>query len=338
VLRKLKELVASGATVVGPKPKHASGLKDFPASDAEVAWLAGELWDSGKIVSDKGARDVLQAGGIPADFDSGGISLDFIHRRDGDAEIYFVANRETNAVAADCTFRVAGRVPELWDAVTGERRALDDYKLGDGRVTVPLEFAPCGSWFVVFRKWVPAGSKLASKVVNFPEFKPLAEITGSWSVAFDTKWGGPALAGFDSLVSWTERPESGIKFYSGTAIYTKTFELPNLKRETRNAKLYLDLGNVRELAKVKVNGKSCGITWCPPFRVDITDAAKPGRNKVEVEVVNFWPNRIIGDAGLPKEQQLTHTNIRKFNKDSKLTDAGLLGPVRVLQQADFERE
>ena len=92
----------------------------------------------------------------------------------------------------------------------------------------------------------------------------------------------------------------------------------------------LDLGNVRELAEVKVNGKSCGVVWCPPFRVDVTDAVKFGENKLQVEVVNFWPNRLIGDASLPKEQRLTRTNIRKLTAQTPLEPAGLLGPVRLL--------
>ena len=94
--------------------------------------------------------------------------------------------------------------------------------------------------------------------------------------------------------------------------------------------MFLDLGNVRELAEVRVNGKSCGITWSPPFRVDITAAVKPGANKLEVDVVNFWPNRIIGDAGLPKEQRRTRTNIRKLTARTPLITSGLLGPVWLL--------
>jgi hypothetical protein len=157
------------------------------------------------------------------------------------------------------------------------------------------------------------------------------EIPRAWTVHFDPKWGGPATAQFDSLVSWPTRPEPGIKFYSGTAVYEKTFELSDSKSKTQNSKLFLDLGNVRELAEVKVNGKSCGIVWCPPWRVDVTDAVKPGENKLQIEVVNFWPNRIIGDASLPEAQRLTRTNIRKLTAKTPLEEAGLLGPVKLLE-------
>ena len=110
------------------------------------------------------------------------------------------------------------------------------------------------------------------------------------------------------------------------ATFRREFNLPHKPAAAR-----LSLRALRR-AEVKVNGKSCGVTWSPPFRVDITKAVKPGANELEVEVVNFWPNRIIGDDALPKEQRLTRTNIRKLTKDSKLTESGLLGPVRLLQR------
>jgi len=150
-------------------------------------------------------------------------------------------------------------------------------------------------------------------------------------VHFDPKWGGPESVPFNELVSWTKRPEPGIKYYSGTASYEKIFTLTAPGRT--NSKLYLDLGEVHELAEVKVNGKSCGIVWCPPWRVDVTDAVKPGENELEIQVVNFWPNRIIGDASLPEAQRLTRTNIRKLTANTPLEEAGLLGPVRLLSTA-----
>ena len=96
--------------------------------------------------------------------------------------------------------------------------------------------------------------------------------------------------------------------------------------------MWLDLGEVHELAEVKVNGVSCGIVWCPPFRVNVTDVIKPAGNQLEIEVVNFWPNRIIGDAGLPVEKRRTQTNIRKLNAQTPLEPAGLLGPVQLLHE------
>ncbi len=340
LLRKLKELVVAGATVIGPPPVESGSLQHFPECDAEVARLADELWHGqpgrGRVISGKTTREVLLAADVPPDFaaDSGKpagpeagapLPLDYIHRHAGDTEIFFVANRATNVVPANCTFRVSGKVPELWNAVTGARAFAAAYEGKNGRVTVPLEFAPCGSWFVVFRE--PAAKHPATATSNRAAVASSLEIAGPWAVRFDTNWGGPASAEFAELVSWPTRPEPGIKFYSGTAIYEKNFGLPNSKPKIRNPKLFLDLGNVRELAEVKVNGKSCGIVWAPPFEVDVTDAVKPGTNRLEIEVINFWPNRIIGDAGLPLGQRLTRTNIRKLTTNTALMESGLLGPV-----------
>jgi len=344
VLRKLKELVDTGATVIGPKPHEASGLKDFPQSDVEVKQLADELWDKGRIIANRTAREFLLAHDVPPDFESLSTlnsqlstDLDFIHRTADGAEIYFVSSRTNQSVSANCIFRVTGKAPELWNAVTGEHKFATAYTGKDGRTIVPLDFAPCGSWFVIFRE--SAAKHPATRTSNTPSCQPLAELTGAWTVTFDPKWGGPESVEFSNLVSWPTREEPGIKFYSGTAVYEKTFDLsaqiPDAKRQPpdpRPKTLFLDLGNVRELAEVRVNGKSCGVTWSPPFRVDITDAVKPGANRLEIAVVNFWPNRIIGDAALPPGQRLTRTNIRKLTQNTPLTESGLLGPVRVLEQ------
>ena len=364
VLRKLKEFVNAGATVIGPKPTEATTMKDFPQCDAEVAKLAEELWGKpigdgdkplsrrigkGRVITGMTARQVLETDGVPQDFRFIGEPdkpLDYVHRRDGDTEIYFVANRTNLATSAACAFRVTGKAPELWNAVTGERRFADAYTGAPasgpasppnttGVTFVPLEFAPCGSWFVVFR--VPVSVHPATITgnvntnANSPQPKPLAEITGPWTVKFDPSWAGPASVEFPELVSWTKRTEPGIKFYSGTATYTKTFDVPDSALRTPRSALWLDLGNVRELAEVRVNGQPCGIVWTPPFRVNIAAAVKPGANKLEVDVVNFWPNRLIGDAALPVEKRLTKTNIRKLTKDTPLVESGLFGPVRLLE-------
>jgi alpha-L-rhamnosidase/Glycosyl hydrolases family 2, sugar binding domain len=333
VLKKISELVNAGATVIGPKPTRAETLGNASAQDAEVQKIAGELWNEknlkGRVIAGKTTREVLLADGVLPDCEiqAGGGDFDFIHRTDGNAEIYFIANRATNAVAATCTFRVSGKAPELWNAVTGEHKFAFAYEEKNGRTVMPLDFASCGSWFLIFRESSAAHPAVAKS--NSPDLKTVQEISGAWTVHFDPKWGGPKNATFDSLMSWPTRPEPGIKFYSGTAVYEKTFAL---NEKNKNSKLFLDLGSVRELAEVKVNGKSCGIVWCPPWRVDVTDAVRSGENKLEIEVVNFWPNRLIGDAGLPPAQRLTKTNIRKLTAKTPLETAGLLGPVVLFQQ------
>lgn len=357
VLKKIAALVNAGATVIGPRPQRAETLENHAAADVEVRQIADQLWGGhtglGRVITGQTAREVLQADGLAPDFSAArrvsgtdefapaGTSgapagLQYIHRTAGDAEIYFVANRSTNSLSADCSFRVAGKAPELWDAVTGGRQFASAGRQKDGQTFLPLDFPPCGSWFVVFRQPASAHPPAAAAVPAPP--KVLQEISGAWTVHFDPRWGGPETAPFDSLVSWPTRPEPGIKFYSGTATYEKTFNLPGALPALRDSsRLLLDLGSLRELAEVKVNGRSCGITWCPPFRVDVTDALQSGENHLQIEVVNFWPNRLIGDAGLPPERRLTQTNIRKITARTPLEPAGLFGPVRLLEAAENPR-
>jgi hypothetical protein len=258
--------------------------------------------------------------------------LDFIHRTAGATEIYFVANRTTNAETSLTTaFRVTGKAPELWNAVTGEHKFAAGYEEKGGRTYVPLDFAPCGSWFVVFREAAAAHPAVAKS--NSPELNPLQEISGAWSVHFDPKWGGPEAAQFDSLVSWPTRSEPGIKFYSGTATYEKTFTVDNSKLKTQNSKFFLDLGDVRQSARVRVNGKDYGTLITPPFRV-VVDNLKPAGNVLEVEVTSVAANRIRDlDRRGVKWKTFRDINIvdiayKPFDASNwPLTDCGLLGPV-----------
>jgi hypothetical protein len=156
----------------------------------------------------------------------------------------------------------------------------------------------------------------------------VTELAGPWQVSFDPRWGGPANATFEKLEDWTKRPEQGIRYYSGTAVYHKVFDLPPAAAAgTESKRLFLDLGTVKELAEVRLNGQSRGVVWCPPWRVDVTGAVRERDNRLEIEVVNFWPNRLIGDADVPPERRRTATNITKFTADSPLMESGLLGPV-----------
>jgi hypothetical protein len=341
VLEKIKELVATGATVIGPKPANGETLENYPANDGEIAQLADEIWGgkigNGRVIADKTAREVLLADDVQPDCEFLSTSdlqlstnFDYIHRTADGAEIYFVANRSTNSTSMDCVFRVAGKAPEIWDAVSGEHQFAAAYEQKKERTRVPLEFPPCGSFFIIFRE--PSEKHPATALSNNLQVEPLAEISGPWTVHFDPKWGGPESVQFNQLESWTTRAEPGIKFYSGTATYEKTFDLLDLQLASRDAKLFLDLGDVHELAEVHLNGKNLGVVWSPPFRVDITGAVKKYGNKLEIEIVNFWPNRIIGDQFLPVEQRFTKTNIRKLTKITPLEESGLIGPVQILGQ------
>ncbi len=331
VLRKIRELVEAGATVIGPKPQRASGLTGLSASDAEVKTIADALWagqtGKGRVIANRTARDVLAGAGVGPDFEIVGgadanTTIQYIHRRDGDTDIYFVASRGERLESIRAAFRVTGRVPEIWDPVSGERHFAGEHAESNGRTTVPLEFGPCGSMFVVFRSGVADSGRGGPHGL-----KPILQLTGSWAVRFDPNWGGPVSVEFPELVSWTQRNEEGVRYYSGTATYAKTFEMSAVPA---GQTIILDLGRVRELAEVRLNGKSLGIVWAPPFRVDVSKAVQSGTNRLEVDVVNFWPNRLIGDGSRPAEQRLTQTNIRGFARNTPLIESGLMGPVTIV--------
>jgi hypothetical protein len=340
LLRKIKQLADSGATVVGAPPKESPSLEDYPRCDTEVQRLAAEIWRDKHVIPDTSASattsgtrqfpdiypsydttaQILASMNIPPDFESEG-DLRYTHRHDKDAEIYFVGNRTTAQVSADCRFRVTALQPELWDPVTGEKRALPEFREQQRQTIVPLRFAPGQSYFIVFRR----GRRPVGK--NFPELKQAAELAGPWEVAFDPKWGGPGHVTFAALDDWSKRAEDGIRFYSGTATYQKVFTLPS---PLTGGRMFLDLGRVAVMARVKLNGNDLGVVWTPPYRVDITAAVKRGENTLEIAVVNLWPNRLIGDQSLPAEKRFTWTTWSPYKKDSPLLESGLLGPVHIL--------
>ncbi len=273
---------------------------------------------------------VLGGLGLMADFESDG-PLRYAHRRTSEEDIYFVANREDRPVEANCTFRVAGKAPELWDPLTGLRRGLPEFTSRGGRTTVPMRFEPAQSFFVVFRN--PA-ARAAGR--NFPVATRVAELSGPWEVSFDPRWGGPKQVVFETLQDWSKQSEEGIRHYSGRAVYRATFDAP---KATRGQRLYLNFGVVKNLAQVRLNGRDLGIVWCAPWRVDITEALNGADNQLEIAVANLWPNRLIGDQSLPAEQRLTSTTWNPFRKDSTLLASGLLGPVTIVAEpADSQTE
>jgi hypothetical protein len=190
---------------------------------------------------------------------------------------------------------------------------------GDGRTRVSLTLEPNGSVFVVFRR--PGAGAKSSVRAEAKAAHPIA-VDVPWTVRFTPGWGAPAEAAFPKLVSWSEHADPGIRYYSGTARYAATIELP-----AGAEALTLDLGEVRELAEVWLNGQPLGILWKKPFAVKLGAAAHAGANRLEIEVVNLWPNRLIGDQNLPEGKRFTKTNITKFTATSPLMPSGLLGPV-----------
>jgi len=337
VLRKLVAMVEAGATVVGKRPPEPYGLKDDPKDFAALAdklWGAGQsaaagetTLGKGRVVWGKPVLQLLKEEGVPPDVELSGVSpkgvMDWIHRKAGDTDIYFVCSRWQPVEQVECAFRVSGKIPELWDPVTGKVRKAGAFRQENGRTIVPMKFDPCGSMFVVFRK---PTAEVERSGKNWDEFHPLQEITGPWTVNFDPKWGGPQEVRFDKLEDWITRAEAGIKYYSGKATYRKTFELAAVPK----SKTYLHLGDVREVAAVRLNGRDLGVLWTKPFQVDVSDALKAGANTLEIDVVNLWPNRLTGDTFLEKDKRFTRTDMNKYTQSSQLLPSGLLGPVQLI--------
>jgi hypothetical protein len=171
-----------------------------------------------------------------------------------------------------------------------------------------------------------SGKAMTADVAPMPEPR---ELTGPWQIQFPPKLGAPDSATFDHLMSWTESPDDGVKYFSGTATYQKDFPLPQ-GFTGKNRRVYLDLGSVKNLARVILNGKALGVLWKVPFRTDITDAVKDGNNHLEVKITNLWPNRLIGDQKLPEDKRITWASVSLYKADSPLLPSGLLGPVTVI--------
>jgi hypothetical protein len=585
VLRKIRDMVKEGVAVVGPKPQANPGLADYPRCDAELRQIADDVWGdlNGSTVTERTYGKGRVFWGLPlataleklnlkpdcdATSRSGTAPINYLHRRVGDADVYFVANRRREAEDVVCTFRVKGKQPEIWNPETGEITRVSIYEQTGEGIRVPLRFEPAESVFVVFRSpaaaqrihaigkgektivstdpfpalepgrqrdvsndftlsvWVkpdldamlPAqgnrdpylhmrsmvvtppegdtvygaghvacglavgrnglavmecahrdwntivsvstavagwahvavvykggapslylngklvGQAAASGKIVHPALNDLTErggaeyfdgdmgapelfkealseerigqlaagaipspiappevewasgasyellfwqnghytleggaaksaieissiaepvnLAGPWQVTFPPHLGAPPTVTLPKLISLHQHADPGVRYFSGTATYRKPFNVAATLAGDR--RLYLDLGWVHVMARVRVNGRDLGLLWKPPFRVDVTSAVHPGENQLEVAVTNQWVNRLIGDEQLPAENEyapqgnikvipawylegkpkpsggrVTFATWKHFDKDSPLLAAGLVGPVRL---------
>ena len=245
----------------------------------------------------------------------------------GDGDLYFVDNRRDRDEDLEATFRVTGRQAELWHPDTGKREPAS-YRADGQRTAVSLHLAPWETVFVVFRR--PSSGPSATRAASVQT--ELGAIDGPWTVAFQSGRGAPASAKFATLTSWAESSDPGIKYFSGTASYASTVDAPAGWFKA-GASQSIDLGDVKNLAEVTLNGKPLGIVWKRPFRLEATGILKPGANQIEVKVTNLWVNRMIGDRQPAAATKYTFTSPMFYKADSPLLPSGLLGPVRVLQLA-----
>jgi hypothetical protein len=336
VLRAIHKLVEQGAVVVGQKPTDTPSLAD---DQGEFRKLNDDLFGygtgvhtvgKGKVYVGQNAAAVLTELNVASDFEynksQSDSQIQFVHRSLPDADIYFVDNRSDHDATVDASFRVEGKAPELWYAETGKTEPAS-YKISEGRTTVPLHFEPWGTVFVLFR--TPAGEKSRAMPKNVDS--QLATLEGSWNVSFQPDRGAPASVTMGKLNSWSDSDDKGVKYFSGAGTYTKTIQASAewFKPGTR---LWIDLGDVKNLAEVTVNGRDLGIVWHTPYRIDVTDALKPGDNELKIMVINAWVNRLIGDQQ-PGATKYTFADVKPYKASSPLLASGLLGPVTVVRSA-----
>jgi hypothetical protein len=357
-LKKLLELVKAGATIiVADKPLYQNGLHQ--ESKDKFEQLINELWngsfkelnfnkteeaiafsDQHMFMKNLGLGRIIKGPYYATDFKNIEIEPDlfvqeligghfqtgsakkigYAHRRSTDRDIYFVCNQENRERDLYLSFSVVDKIPIFYDAVTGQEFTPDNYFARKKSMSVPLVLAPNASIFIIFKDSAKTDRYTADEKV----VKIVQDLSTDWNVQFNSAYGGPSTpVEFKTLTDWTKNQNDQIKYYSGTAIYSKTFNFNGHAR----AEIWLDLGKFSNIAEVKVNGIACGTLWTPPFKADISKAIRQGENKVEIEVTNTWANRLIGDHNLQEDKRLTKTTA-PFRLDGKpLNEAGLLGPI-----------
>jgi hypothetical protein len=380
---KIDSLISAGATVIGNPPMKSPSLSGYPECDQELREITERVWGTNKIQAGVTSRqygmgriisgrqiypdksmeqgmtdslalypdykfteDILKENGFRPDFVSGG-KIRYTHRSLPDAEIYFISNR-TGSISVDtCIFRDGTENAELWDAVTGDIYSVKTVINLEGMISLPVTMEPYQSYFIVFKNSEKADEGEPLKLNTFAAGKIVTTLDGKWNVAFDTAWGGPSEIVFDELSDWSERPEEGIKYYSGIAKYSKEFDFPEYP-EFRSSEMFLNLGSVRNLARVNLNGRDLGVLWTSPWKLRVTDCIKKTGNKLKIEVANLWINRLIGDEmkpfdgiengkwpdwlinGKPRTSgRYTFTTHHYYKKGDQLSESGLLGPVRI---------
>jgi len=359
VLEKVEELLKRGAQIIGYKPEKLASLVGGEKKQKQFHELADKIW--GKGISKKGerkyvnglvawgvtAREYLLSRNIQTDFRIMGnenpADFDYIHYTIGQSDVYFITNQTIERKKINCQFRVSGLQPELWDALTGEIREAKAFTQKEGLTTVPLTLEPYGAIMVMFNIRIDKNKQGRAKR-NYMDYETVQNIEGEWKVNFDPKWGTfdsaqsrrPGEFIFDKLLDWTKHRDDGIKYYSGAAIYNKTFKLDF--EPQKNKQYFLQLESVRDvgIAAVKINGKDKGVLWTKPFRIEISNELQKGNNTLEIKVVNSWYNRVAGDEMSPGRKRFTTTNIVVKNdfrgrprRVIPLEPSGLLGPVTI---------
>jgi hypothetical protein len=387
-LRKIAELAEKGIIITGDKPTKLAGYNISSADINEFDKLVKEIWNAPNTKKDIAWETLYETYNIPKDLViEEGKDIGYTHRKTENEDIYFFYNPNNEEKAFKCTFNIANKIPELWNQMTGEISKVAAFSHNEnGTTTAIIELPSEGSVFVVFREssknvtsiqtafalenpsvntslskdnklefeFTKTGSydvKLnngATQSINVRRIPAPVDISTDWNVTFPTIKSEQKMFNFSDLMDWTTHSNDEIKYFSGTAIYEKSFNLDK-KMIASDVKLMLDLGKVDIAAKVILNGKDLGVIWKVPYQIDITDAVKKGENTLKIEVTNQWTNRLIGDENYPDisgyytskdmpdwyknnepaplDKRSTFTTYNFFKKGDDLIPAGLVGPV-----------
>lgn len=320
VVKKVEKMIAAGAKVLIQNSEIAQNI-------------------SGDAFKNMTIDDALDQLSLAKDFTADANKLDFIHRIIGKVDMYFVCNKTGMPITEECEFRVNSGQPEFWDPVTALQYKITDAQIINDKTKVNLRLPPYGSCFILFN----------SENRQLPEYNKsidalTTEIKGPWILSFPENWGAPASVVLNKLISWTDHENQGINYFSGTASYSNNLNISKESLQT-HGNIVLDLGEVLDVAEVFVNGKSAGILWTSPFRLNIQDYVRIGENHLEVKITNMWINRLTGDMNLPVEQKFCKTNQPYIMKErSQIGDetyrvqrAGLLGPVTLSEITGNEK-
>lgn len=355
VAEKLLQLVNDGATIlIGPKPTQATdaseadALRMHKAVDAlwDGQFLASQSVSGTMLVKSIGKGRVVKTPYTATDFGALGIAPDvlafdqndgpapriaYTHRTHSNFDIYFISNQMDSARVMNLSLRTSGRVPELFDPVSGTIAEANAWVMEGGRTHLPVRLEANGSVFVVFRKTTREAQR--ANGLNWVEPKTALTLKGPWQVRFDPAFGGPSEPVLtDTLFKWNHWPDQSIRYYSGSAVYATEFVW---RDEVHNGSVFVNLGKVHNMAEVTLNGQPCGVAWTAPWCIDISKALRQGTNQLQITVTNTWANRLMGDQLVPDDQRITRTTAPFRLAGQPLLDAGLLGPVGVEEAVSY---
>jgi hypothetical protein len=329
-LRKIASIVREGGRVYGAKPAQSGSFADWNEKQ-EYDSIAGLLWGrqpatygsntygKGMLYWGSSLGSALIASGISPDIamasgDTKHAHIYFAHRKFVDGDLYFVDNHKDSVEDNIFTFAATGKQVQLWNTVTGERFAIPIKKTEPHSVSVHLQLAPRESFFVVL---TDQSENLPA--INWPAPTDKSEsLNSDWDIVFDAKAGGPGYQKLPVLRDWTAFTDPSIKYYSGTAVYSKTVFIRPFKEE-----IFLDIGNPGSIAQVLINGKDAGIIWCSPWQLKITSYLRSGDNEIKILVANSLMNRMIYDAQLPENKRITYAYPMITDGTESLIPSGL---------------